>query len=418
MKKIIFIVLIILSILNTYFYNVLTAQGASQQTDSNPVYTRVVGQSQNFSNSIAACEFYRGNWNPQAQKYQSPTLIGYFEEASKISGVPASVLAAITRIENPTLTTYTDQSLSSWSCPESADGALGPMQIVSPASDKMNPNAVCPSCIEVGAKLLGKTSDQLTREDFCGLRSGIILGAGFILKKMQLSYGLSAPTWDPAWTTDKDALANKLAHDYYGGSLEYGGGFNYGEDIWNSVSNCKPTNPSGGGSTPMATLAKDLVKAFAQNCGGDISIPLTNSINRGNYTCIQKGIPSSATYPDLTFGEIARSALTYTYLQCVGFIQSVASGINGSRINSPGNAKDFAYTNPEGYKWISNTGIVEPGDIAVFTGGPYGHIVVVSEVYDQERGIIQLAEANYNLNGGVRFRNATKGEVAGWLHKQ
>jgi hypothetical protein len=200
------------------------------------------------SGNIAACMFYRGSYSPVAENYKSAALISYIETAANTSGVPASVLAGVARVETPTLTRYTDDTLSSYECPVSPDGAMGPMQIVVHYSNRTD--AICRDCIAVGAGFLGKTVDELTQEDYCSLDSGFILGAGFILKKMQYLYGGDG-TWNPAWTTDKEAIY-ALARSFYG-CLDYpsctDGPYNYGEDVWNSVSNCKPVGPGPGDAT-------------------------------------------------------------------------------------------------------------------------------------------------------------------------
>jgi hypothetical protein len=204
--------------------------------------------------SIAACTFYRGNALPVSEQYKSTQLISYIEDASRVSGVPASVLAAVARVETPRLTSLTDETLSTYECPVSVDGAMGPMQIVVHYSSRTD--AICRDCIAVGAQFLGKTVDELTQEDYCSLDSGFKIGAGFILKKMQYIYGGDGK-WNPAWTSDQAAMYD-LAESFYG-CLEYGdpsgcgGPYNYGEDVWNSVSNCKPTSPGpiAGASCPI-----------------------------------------------------------------------------------------------------------------------------------------------------------------------
>src|SRR5258708_11265550 len=78
---------------------------------------------------ISSCLFTRGDLTPSQGQYKSSLLLSYFEQASQASGVPASVLAGIARIESPGAVNYTDQSLSSFVCPVSPTGALGLMQI-------------------------------------------------------------------------------------------------------------------------------------------------------------------------------------------------------------------------------------------------------------------------------------------------
>lgn len=216
------------------------------------------------SEDITYCSFYRGSELPSARQYKSPTLIKYFEEAAVLSGVPAAVLAAVARVETPSLTSLTDDTLSSYSCPVSPDGAMGPMQIVVHYSSRTD--AICRDCIDVGAKFLGKTVDELTQSDYCDLKTGIVIGAGFILKKMQYNYSLSAVSWEPSWTTSQDAMY-KLANSFYG-CLGYPscslGPYNYGDDLWNSVQYCKPTGP-GTLASASCPIANGMVTCGSKN---------------------------------------------------------------------------------------------------------------------------------------------------------
>lgn len=191
--------------------------------------------------SIASCQFYRDSQLPLT--YKSPKLISYFEDAERLSGMPSVILAAIATVESYGAQDLTDDTLSSFKCAESRDGALGLMQIVSHFSHRTD--AICKECIQLGVEFLNKalntnkTVDQLTRDDYCNLKTSIFLAAGFVIKKMGYAYFGDGKTWAPAWITDKNAIMT-VARSYYG-ALDYGNG-NYGEDLWNSVSNCKPTS--------------------------------------------------------------------------------------------------------------------------------------------------------------------------------
>lgn len=215
------------------------------------------------SGDIAQCKFYRGDQNPVALPFQSSKLISYFQEAAQKSGVPASVLAGIARVETPGSVNFTDQELSAYELPVptkefavSGDGAMGLMQIV--AHDKtidprVNLNAVCRECIALGASLLPnpKSVNLLTRQDYNDPKTSIYLAAGFALYKMQFrlpedtgSWQLgNGRDWNPAWTNDKDAIEAVVRRFYgclgYGPGGCSGGPYSYGQDVWNSVSNCK-----------------------------------------------------------------------------------------------------------------------------------------------------------------------------------
>lgn len=191
----------------------------------------------------SSCQFYRGDRTPISENFQSSKLLGYFQEVSNITSVPAVVLAAVSRVETPSSTQWTDANLGAF-CPESGDGALGIMQIVSHFSHRTD--AICEECIAKGASYLNKSVNQLSREDYCNPRTSLFLGAGFILKKLQyLGHG-DATKWDPLWTTNKEVI-NKVVGSFYG-CLSYpscsSGPYNYGDDVWNSIQSCKNTTPS------------------------------------------------------------------------------------------------------------------------------------------------------------------------------
>lgn len=213
--------------------------------------------------SIASCRFTRSDQSPTTAAFKSQTLLGYFQEASTISTIPAVVLAAVARVESPSAVNKTDADLPNLSsnagCPRSPTGALGVMQVQPPGT-----RGYVQAAVEKGASFLGKTADQLTEGDFCDVRSNIIIASGFILKKLQLVYGLGDGTrWDASWTNNK-SIIDKVAESYYG-CLAYGGGdplrcsgpYNYGDDLFKSISECTPatstpTGPAQSGVHPTA----------------------------------------------------------------------------------------------------------------------------------------------------------------------
>ncbi|OGE70804.1 hypothetical protein A2617_01835 [Candidatus Daviesbacteria bacterium RIFOXYD1_FULL_41_10] len=211
------------------------------------------------SSDISSCQFVRSDHSPKGASYQSTQLLAYFQEASNLTGIPPALLAAFMRVESPGLTSYPDEALSRYQCAESPTGALGVMQIQPAGTVGHSPGGVAQ-----GAKLLGLTYNNLTRADFCDIRTSIIMGAGFMLYKMGVT------SWDPAWTGDKQMI-DKLVTGYYG-CLNYGGGdptkctgpYNYGDDVWESIQNCKPAAPLPPSS---ATISSCPIPGGVATCG-------------------------------------------------------------------------------------------------------------------------------------------------------
>lgn len=208
--------------------------------------------------NISSCQFYRGNQNPPAVSYQSPLLLSYFQEAEKLSSVPAVLLAAVARVESPGVTNFTDDQVINYTCAKSDTGARGIMQLQPPGTT----GSVRVS-LNQGAKFLGKTVDQLTEADFCDPRKSIIIAAGFILNKLTYYGDGDGTKWDPVWANDPKVI-NKIAESYYG-CLEYGtsektatgttkcaGPYNYGTDLWNSLQNCQAISLAEGLGCPVA----------------------------------------------------------------------------------------------------------------------------------------------------------------------
>ncbi|MDO8638299.1 MAG: hypothetical protein Q7R43_01895 [Candidatus Daviesbacteria bacterium] len=212
---------------------------------------------------ISSCKFTRSDQNPKETAFQSPRLLSYIQEASRLSGIPAAVLAAFMRVEVPSVAYKTDNSLASIGCPKSTTGALGLMQLQPKGTTGHDGPAIAQ-----GAKLIGKTYDELTEADYCDLQKNIIMGAGFILKKMSYKDYGDGTRWDPAWTNDKKTFEVLVDGYYgchlYGGPKDCTGPFNYAEDVWTSVQNCKPT------STTPPSLPPP---------GGDLRVAIENQFN-------------------------------------------------------------------------------------------------------------------------------------------
>lgn len=208
------------------------------------------------SADIAACKFIRSGDSTKELTYKSPLLLSYIQEASNLTDIPPAVFAAFIRVETPSTVTKNDDEIRNLPCAKSTTGALGVMQI-QPKGTKGHDEGP----VENGAGLIGKNYDELTDADYCDVRKNILMGAGFILKKMTYktdnypkTYGAGIK-WDSTWTTDKEAI-EKMVSSYYG-CLRYGSSddennfcsdpgriYSYGDDVWTSIQNCKPSSQS------------------------------------------------------------------------------------------------------------------------------------------------------------------------------
>lgn len=206
------------------------------------------------SADITSCKFTRSGDSVKELTYKSPLLLSYIQEASNLTGIPPAVFAAFIRVETPSTVTKNDEEIRNLSCAKSTTGALGVMQI-QPKNTKGHDEGP----VANGARLIGKNYDELTEADYCDVRKNILMGAGFILKKMTYktsnypaTYG-DGTKWDPTWTSDKVAI-EKLVSSYYG-CLRYGSSddeniscsdpgriYSYGDDVWTSIQNCKPAS--------------------------------------------------------------------------------------------------------------------------------------------------------------------------------
>lgn len=212
------------------------------------------------SSDISQCKFVRGDHNPKEATFKSNLLLSYIQEASQKANIPPVVLAAFIRVESPSSSNMSDDQITNYaaSCAESPTKALGIMQIQPPGTTSARGDpASCDDCIDAGARLVGKTVGTLTRADYCDPRTNIIVGAGWILKKMsKLKYG-DGTKWDPAWTNDRKAI-EALVNTYYG-CLNYGtstdcvGPYNYADDVSASIQSCQAQTATGGCSGGTCT---------------------------------------------------------------------------------------------------------------------------------------------------------------------
>lgn len=243
---------------------------------------------------ISNCKFTRGGDSVKELTYKSPLLLGYIQEASTLTSIPSVVLAAFIRVETPSTVTKNDDEIRNLSsvanCPRSETGALGVMQLQPQGTKGHDVGA-----ITNGARLIGKSYDQLTEEDYCDVRKNVIMGAGFILKKMSYttkdypSYG-DGTKWDSTWTNNRTAI-EKLVNGYYG-CLVYGGPdpqkcegpFNYADDVWTSIQNCQVnTVPPGPVLSTILAWDQKIVDGLEAGIWGLFN-KLATAITNGTYS--------------------------------------------------------------------------------------------------------------------------------------
>lgn len=224
--------------------------------------------------NIASCQFtYQG----KKVSILSNTLKNLINEVAGKTGVPASVLAGTAVHESPTFTqtaadshdAFFNRNFSGVDCmphfPTSDTGALGLMQVQTPENLKpqlaknYNPAAVSIDGLKNGLGFLGRDLTSLTTQDFCGVKTNLYLGAGILISKN----GGKPPT-------TPDQVKNAVC-SYYG-QCSYGG-YNYGDEVANDFTSCKPP-PS---PPPQPT--------YTASC------PVPN----GEITCASYGKPYSGT---------------------------------------------------------------------------------------------------------------------------
>lgn len=168
----------------------------------------------------------------------------------------------------------------------------------------------------------------------------------------------------------------------------------------------------------MAIVAIELAKTIANSCND--AVKSTNG-----FDCLQGLYLPNVPNPDIAINQILLSARSYdcgtnisgTCLQCVGFVQGVVGGATGQILNNGGNAKDYATNVPTGYQYVpfSSGTPAQEGDIIIKTGGQWGHLAIITQIYDTST--IQVAEANFNYGGEIGLRNTTTSLWNGYLRR-
>ncbi len=300
-------VLVVIGIIIGTLFLVLSSGGETKPSDTpTPGGTAIggtipSGTPATYTGNLASCAFTRSDQSPTTALYKSPTLLSYFQEASTLSSVPPQVVAAIARVESPSIAGIADEELSGIGCAISGTGALGLMQIQPPkqihdvlyARLRGTSKAIPPfedvgaydgGAVGNGARMIGKTPEQLTEADMCNLKNSITIATGFILKKISYpvfgGYG-DGTKWDPSWTSNKDVM-QAVARSYYGCSLYGPGGctsgpYSYGNDLYAGIHACVLTAVTPSGTVPpvgndLATVRKQILDQFNIDMATDFSL--------------------------------------------------------------------------------------------------------------------------------------------------
>lgn len=362
-----------------------------------------------LASDISQCKFTRAGDGPNNQKgFQSQLLLSYIQEASQLANIPPVVLAAFIRVESPSSLNMSDDQVRRYNCifsgPEknvSPTGALGVMQIQPEGTTGNDRQA-----ISNGAKLVGKKYEELTNDDYCNVRENIIIGAGFILKKLQQKGFGDGTGWDPSWNNNKAAIY-ALVDGYYG-CITYPscttGPYSYGDDVYTSIQNCTVSNLA---NVPPGSPASH----FVFYCQGNTS--WQNTCSLGEAGCGPSsmamvlgtfGINMTPPQADATFqsnkwrscnnsDSLMTTAINSNWFKDLGF--EVGSNIStyipekSKNILNMTQAKDFI---DKGYLIIGSSDKF-PIVNAQTKGAELGHIFVVDNV-DTSANTVDIRDPN------------------------
>ncbi len=177
------------------------------------------------------------------------------------------------------------------------------------------------------------------------------------------------------------------------------------------VNSPNPTSQSGNpiASSPMASQILRLVDEIKSGCTQLGAGHVTSS----NYNCLDNVSALTAQARTL----LKTSARNYADLQCVGFVVGMVAQVTGQNIAGHGNAIDYSYNIPNGYRFIHRgSEPVQVDDIPIWNYDTVGHIAIVVHVYDNNH--IQVAEANVTPGTvGTRLIPLNNSTIKGWLRK-
>lgn len=177
-----------------------------------------------------------------------------------------------------------------------------------------------------------------------------------------------------------------------------------------SSASSSSTGPGSSKGKQLASLTTSMVNNIHSKCGG--------RVYAGNVNCVNGVGPKGAV------AQLKLNVSEDYYLQCAGFAQAVAIGVNLPIGN--GNASTYAGRKINGYKWIPNRSgaTIQLGDVPVWSGFGCQHIAVVTKVFGTYS--FQVGEANgeagiFGPAGTVVFDKYGMGgfstcSLLGWQH--
>ena len=171
--------------------------------------------------------------------------------------------------------------------------------------------------------------------------------------------------------------------------------------IGSEITPAEGVPPASGNNT--VEYAKSLVATAGKSCGWTTANVRTRTLGCNNCT-----LPESKdaepircldgkVKPDV-YLDLSMSANGNSWLQCVGFVIGVEQGMN--RVLVSRNAKDYCLGSvPPGYVSVPKNSIA-PGDIVANTLPPWGHIMIIIEVFKGSNSY-KIAEANWSVSGSM-----------------
>ena len=190
----------------------------------------------------------------------------------------------------------------------------------------------------------------------------------------------------------------------------------------------------------LVNHANELVLAAQTNCRAAtydyIGAPagtIAGAITSDDEQCLIQQINSLGwQYPSAAVSQVQLYADSFApsgvYYQCVGFVQTVIAGLYGGMLDNGGNAENFIGNNQNfGYVYVSKASgqKIQPGDIALYSIGSYGHIAIVIKEFDTNTPSnpynFVVAEANWLYDGYInntRMDSYNNPAFVGWLHQQ
>jgi peptidoglycan hydrolase CwlO-like protein/surface antigen len=114
-------------------------------------------------------------------------------------------------------------------------------------------------------------------------------------------------------------------------------------------------------------------------------------VGDGSYPWAGEGFPCSGSDP---WGMCYRQCVSYTAWK----VASTGRFMPTNWTNGRGNARNWVnLTNQDIQNGISVHDDPQPGDVAIWSNGPYGHAMFVEDVYDN--GTIFISQYNFNFDG-------------------